>query len=279
MRKQLAMLAVLLVLCLAGAARAADKADRSTLEGYATWASGVLESRPKGVKFLKPLARRLVKLTTARREKHGVGPLEVDQELLRAARAHAIDQLKRDYFGHVAPGGLEPGDRVALLHRRLVGGVGENLAKQEGRSAKQLKGQMGRLARKIMKGWMDSPGHRENVLDPDYTHLAIFAAARGKDVVVVQLFAERRALLKEPLPLRQGQGQALSLAFERGNGLRIPARYAYAPPGQPAQDLNTRSLSSRRVSVEPGTYMLKFLFRSGEPGFYQVVKGPAIVVQ
>jgi uncharacterized protein YkwD len=275
------VVAASLALCLAGPARAADEADRSTLEGYATWAHGVLEALPEGVQLLEPLAQQLAELTAERRREADADlrPLEADPELLPAARAHALDMLERGYADHVTPDGLEAGDRAALLHRRLVGSVGENLADLQGLSAEQLEPQLGPVAAKIADGWMQSPGHRDNILDPGYTHQAIAAAAEGEVVVVVQLFAARRALLAEPMPLRVGQDETLPLAFEEGQGLEVPEQYAYARPGQPAQDLIALDLSIAEVSVEPGTYLLKFLFPSGQAGRFEVAAGPAIFVR
>jgi uncharacterized protein YkwD len=154
-----------LALCLAGTVRAAEEADRSALEDYAIWANRSLKSLPEGVQLLEPLARRLVELTSVRRrEDADLEPLETDPELLPTARAHALDMLERGYFDHVTPGGLDPSDRVALLHRRLVGGVGENLAEHRGLSVEQLEAQVGPLAVKIMDGLIQSPAHRENIL-------------------------------------------------------------------------------------------------------------------
>ena len=269
-----------LTLCLAGTAQAADEADRSTLGGYATWAQGALEALPEGVQLLEPLAQRLAELTAERRAADAdLSPLEPDPELLPAARAHALDMLERGYDDHLTPDGLEPGDRAALLHRRLVGSVGENLAGLEGLTADQLGGQIGPLAAEIVHGWMASPGHRENILDPHYSHQAIAAAARGENVVVVHLFEARRALLAEPLPLRVAQGERLSLRFEQGPGLAVPARYAYARPGQAAEELVTLELANDEVSAEPGTYVLKFLFASGQAGRFEVTSGPVLLVR
>jgi uncharacterized protein YkwD len=273
------IVAASLTLGFVGTARAADEADRSMLEGYASWATGALVSLPEGVQLLPPLAERLAELTSQRRREAGLEPLEADPELLPAAQAHALDVLERGYLDHVTPGGLDPAERVALLHRRLVGRVGENLAEQQGLAAKQLAGQIGLLAAKIVDGWMQSPGHRENILDGDYTHLEIAAAARDDAVVVVQLFEARQALLAEPLPLHISQDATVALEFEQGLGLAVPAQYAYARPDQPAKELVTLDLSIGEVPVEPGTYVLKFLFPSGQAGRFEVVGGPAIFVQ
>jgi uncharacterized protein YkwD len=149
----------------------------------------------RAFRLLEPLARRLVELTAVRRREADADlePLETDPELLPPARAQALDMLERGYFDHVTPGGLDPSDRVALLHRRLVGGVGENLAEHRGLSAEQVEAQVGPLAVKIMDGLMQSPEHRENILNSEYTHLAIAGVAKGEGLVVVQLFEAPRA--------------------------------------------------------------------------------------
>ena len=270
-----------LALCLAGTVRAAEEADRSALEDYAIWANRSLKSLPEGVQLLEPLARRLVELTSVRRREADADlePLETDPELLPAARAHALDMLERGYFDHVTPGGLGPSDRVALLHRRLVGGVGENIAEHRGLSAGQLEAQVGPLAVKIMDGLIQSPAHRENILNPEYTHLAIAAVAKGEGLVVVQLFEARRALLAERLPLHVRRGEKLPLKFEQGQGLAVPAEYAYARPGQSVQELVALDLSSHEVAVGPGVYFLKFLFPTEQTDRFDVVDGPAIFVR
>ena len=272
---------LLVALCLAGTARAAEEADWSMLEGYAIWANRALKSLPEGVQLLEPLARRLVELTSERRREADADlePLKTDPELLPAARAHALEMLERGYVDHVTPAGLDPSDRVALLHRRLVGGVGENLAEHKGLAAEQLEGQIGSLAVKIMDGLIQSPGHRENILNPDYTHLAIAAVAKGERVMLVQLFEARRALLAEQLALHVSRGEKLPLKFEQGQSLAVPAEYAYARPGQPIQELVTLDLSSAEVSIKPGAYFLKFLFPSEQTDRFEVADGPAILVR
>jgi hypothetical protein len=71
-------------------------------------------------------------------------------------------------------------------------------------------------------GLIQSPAHRENILNSQYTHLAIAAAAKGEGVVVVQLFEARRALLAERLPLHAKRGEKLPLKFEQGQDLAVP---------------------------------------------------------
>jgi uncharacterized protein YkwD len=84
------------------------------------------------------------------RAAHGVRPLTVDPRLTRAARAHSRDMLRRGYFGH--------GAVVARLREFGIEAypLGENLAWGTGRSGE---------ARGVLRIWLRSPGHRENMLN------------------------------------------------------------------------------------------------------------------
>jgi hypothetical protein len=116
-----------------------------------------------------------------------------------------------------------------------------------------------------MDGLMQSPAHRENILNSKYTHLAIAAVAKGEGLVVVQLFEARRALLAERLPLHVRRGEKLPLKFEQKQDLAVPTQYAYARPGQSVQDLAALDLSSHEVAVEPVSIFSSSSFRTKGP--------------
>jgi uncharacterized protein YkwD len=87
--------------------------------------------------------------------------------LRRAASGHSEDMVSRRYFDHTAPGGVTMTDRIlrARYARSNQGwAFGENLAWGTGRLA---------TARGVMQAWMDSPGHRANVLRRSYRELGI----------------------------------------------------------------------------------------------------------
>lgn len=94
------------------------------------------------------------------RRRQGLSPLRPNPALDRAAQKHAEDMLARAYFSHRSPEGTSVRDRS-----RLQGydwrAIGENLAE----------GQMS--VDEVVDGWMKSPGHRENILGPEYSELGI----------------------------------------------------------------------------------------------------------
>lgn len=263
---------------LTGAVGRAEAADRSTAVGYAQWAETVVASPPPGTRFLGDLERQLLDLAD-RRRMESAPSLEADPGLELAARAHALDMLERDYMDHVGPDGRDVAERVAILHRRFIGGTGENLAEHEGLEVEELAGQAGPLAVKIVDGWMASPGHRQNLLEPEYTHHGLAAAGKGDRLVIVQVFGRQRALLEQPLPLEVERGTELPLAVEATGAAPAPQKFAFAPPGKPADELVTLDLSSNQVVVEPGDYRLRFFTPTGREGYFEIADGPLLVVR
>jgi uncharacterized protein YkwD len=272
----------LLIICLSTfAVLAADADHRASPLGYARWAEQALEEPPDGVRFMDHLSQRLLELTHRRRG-HTPGrlhPLEEDQGLSRAARAHALDLLERTYLDHLDRHGRTASERVGILDRRFVGAVGENLAEHIGLEADAVADQIGPLAHRIMDGWMRSSGHRHNLLSPTYTHQGIGAAVQGERLVVVHVFGERRAALEEPLPISVKSGHELPLTVSPGSGHRVPEKYGFARPGQPAGDVVTIDLSAREVMVDPGTYRVEFFIPTEQSNTFSVADGPIVVVE
>ena len=102
-----------------------------------------------------------MELLNAERESAGLSTLTCDLDVLDVARSHSQDISDRNFFDHKNPDGEQPWDR---LDRGGVGGwrgVGENIAAGQ------------RTPSEVHTAWMNSPGHRANILTPEYTHAAI----------------------------------------------------------------------------------------------------------
>ena len=108
----------------------------------------------------------VVKLTNAERAKAGCGPLAVSALLTRAARAHAADMARRDYFSHTGRDGRSPFDRIEDTGYRFST-AGENIAAGQ------------RTARDVVAAWMSSPGHRANILTCAFTEIGMGYATGG----------------------------------------------------------------------------------------------------
>lgn len=113
-------------------------------------------------------------LVTSERAEAGCGSLERDSRLDTAARLHAEDMAVNDYFDHTSQDGRSPTDRAA--EQGYEGGVGENIAAGYPDAAS------------VMEGWMDSEGHRANILNCDYSVIGIGVADRDGTLYWVQNF-------------------------------------------------------------------------------------------
>ncbi|WP_240137029.1 CAP domain-containing protein [Streptomyces sp. MUM 178J] len=106
------------------------------------------------------LARQVADLANQERAKAGCAPLRVDSRLQAAAQAHADDMAARNYYEHTSPEGKSAGDRMeaAGYDWRTWG---ENIHKSP------------KDAQTAMRDWMDSPGHRENILNCEFKDLGV----------------------------------------------------------------------------------------------------------
>lgn len=114
-------------------------------------------------------------LLNADRTKNGLVPLAYSAQLTKLAEDYAMDMINRQFFAHNNPEGLTPFDRMDqydIVYRY----AGENLALNDSVSAAQA-------------AFMNSPTHRANVLNPNFTEVGIGVkyAPNGK-IYVVQEF-------------------------------------------------------------------------------------------
>ena len=100
------------------------------------------------------------------RQERGLDPLEPNEALRVASREHSRDMLERSYFSHESPDGTTPHERI-MVYDSSCRATGENLfltywdRPLEGDERIESNEQ---LAEALVEGWMDSEGHRENIL-------------------------------------------------------------------------------------------------------------------
>jgi uncharacterized protein YkwD len=132
----------------------------------------VANSRPR-----PDLEAKMLELVNRERAAAGLRLLAPDPELTEVARRHSADMFARGYFAHDTPEGLDPFARMREAHVRYLT-AGENLA----------------LAPTLLvahNGLMHSPGHRANILHPQFGHLGIGIMDGGiRGLMVSQEFRE-----------------------------------------------------------------------------------------
>ena len=110
------------------------------------------------------------------RETRGIPRITYDHHLAFIARGHSRDMAHHNFLGHINHQGESPTDRAIRKGYRFDGdkyiGIGENCYQLWGvgqdRFGKTYSKNLRQLASEAVRGWMNSPGHRSNILNPNY---------------------------------------------------------------------------------------------------------------
>lgn len=121
--------------------------------------------------------QRVIELVNKERTARGLRPVSERFGLTVVAEAHSSDMIRRGYFSHTGPDGSTPFSRMAKSGLSFFTG-GENIA-------------MGQpTPEAVVQTWMDSPGHRANILNPGYGSIGVGAVqnSRTGQIYWTQLF-------------------------------------------------------------------------------------------
>ena len=164
-------------------------AEAASRRGPATCASS--SASPHVVAYTSARNATLCLLNRERR-KRGLPSLRYNRRLATAASRHARDMVRRGYFAHNSLDGRNFVDRIMRTRyvRRRSGGwvLGENLAWGSGSRA---------TPRSIVRAWMRSPGHRNNILNRRFREIGVAlvlrapAPGQGRAVTYVTEFGAR----------------------------------------------------------------------------------------
>ncbi|MFI8962593.1 sigma-70 family RNA polymerase sigma factor [Streptomyces sp. NPDC053493] len=111
-------------------------------------------------------AQQVIDLVNSERAQAGCGPLTENALLTRAAQGHSDDMAARNFFDHTNPDGDGPGERVTAAGYRWST-YGENIAMGQ------------RTPAEVMESWMNSPGHRANILNCSFKEIGIGIHSAG----------------------------------------------------------------------------------------------------
>jgi uncharacterized protein YkwD len=106
------------------------------------------------------------------RAHYGLRPLAFNSHLRDSATGHSDSMVAHDYFAHEGPGGSidRRVSRAGYLSRARAFTIGENIGGGHGRRYGS--------PMSVFEGWMHSPPHRANILDPSYRDFGV-GVARG----------------------------------------------------------------------------------------------------
>ncbi|MEV4709965.1 CAP domain-containing protein [Micromonospora sp. NPDC049374] len=123
-------------------------------------------------------AAEVVALVNAERAKAGCGALSIDDKLMTAAQRHSQDQADHRNMSHTGSDGSDPGDRIDRVDYAWRT-YGENVAWNQ------------RTPAAVMDAWMNSDGHRANILNCAFTEIGV-GVASSNGPYWTQVFAAPR---------------------------------------------------------------------------------------
>lgn len=138
--------------------------------------------------------------TNIERKNHGLNELVWDEQLMIIAREHSEDMFNNSFFSHVNPKGEGPTDRARRhgykLYKDLGGGwYSEGIAENIGKmpignvlGVGNVDDDADSIAKAQVKTWMNSIGHRENILNPNYDKMGIGVSYDGTYYISTQNF-------------------------------------------------------------------------------------------
>lgn len=110
--------------------------------------------------------QQVVNLTNQERAKQGLPALKLDTELSKVAKEKSLDMKNNGYFSHTSPNYGSPFDMMkqfGISYRA----AGENIAMGQ------------RSPEEVVNAWMNSEGHRKNILSSSFTHIGVGHVADG----------------------------------------------------------------------------------------------------
>lgn len=122
-------------------------------------------------------ASEVIRLVNVERSKNGLAPLKANTELSKVAAVKAQDMINKNYFSHTSPTYGSPFDMMKKFGINYTA-AGENIAYGQKTPAQ------------VMDGWMNSSGHRANILNSKFTEIGV-GVAKDKNGTPywVQMFA------------------------------------------------------------------------------------------
>jgi hypothetical protein len=209
------------------------------------------------------ISAALVDLANKDRAEESLSTLTVSELLTQAAQAKANDMAERGYFSHTSPDGSQPWKWIQDAGYEYAS-AGENLAVNFSDSEK------------VENAWMDSPGHRANILNAKFTEIGIATAVgeyKGRRTTfVVQMFGTPRtkvavheeqtvATPENPediaVAVRDGSGQILGSEAEAGASAQTPEEIIAPAPVSEVVDAPVLAQTNaiERFLASPGSLL------------------------
>ena len=166
-----------------------EEAKRNEVEAKKAEEQKEEERRIAHEKYIRDITTKVHQLINEERRDHGLRHLSWNAKLAQAALNHSADMASRDYFEHDSPEGhdfswrySQVGFSCSVIRGNVIYSGAENLMWMEGYYG------VDRVSTEAVDGWMDSPGHRANILTSYFQSEGIGVAFSGSEAYLTQNF-------------------------------------------------------------------------------------------
>lgn len=118
------------------------------------------QAAPRATAGVSQAQARVIELTNAQRRQNGLPELKADTQLNSVAQRKSVDMMQNNYFSHTSPTYGSPFDMMRDFGV-TYNTAGENIAQGQ------------KTPEQVVDSWMKSPGHRQNILNPKFTHIGV----------------------------------------------------------------------------------------------------------
>ena len=136
---------------------------KSVFNADDTQASDVNIVENSNIWIISQYEQEVARLVNKERVKRGLAPLKYNYDLGWVARLKSKDMVNKNYFSHTSPTYGSPFNMMEKHGIKFIA-AGENIAKGQ------------RTPAEVMNAWMNSPGHRNNILSPIYKEIGVGVA-------------------------------------------------------------------------------------------------------
>ncbi|WP_227522028.1 CAP domain-containing protein [Bacillus solitudinis] len=117
-------------------------------------------NQPERAEGLSEVVMQVIELTNAERRNNGLSDLQADTQLSNVAKEKSNDMQANNYFSHTSPTYGSPFDMMRDFDISYQA-AGENIAQGQ------------QTPEQVVQAWMNSEGHRANILNNNYTHIGV----------------------------------------------------------------------------------------------------------
>lgn len=116
---------------------------------------------------IKQIELQVIELTNRERQRNGLSTLNLNSKVSEVARLKSQDMRDQNFFSHQSPTYGSPFQMMRNFHIQYTT-AGENIAAGQ------------RTAEEVFRQWMESPGHRKNILNPQFTQIGVGYVQGGR---------------------------------------------------------------------------------------------------